>query len=102
MVTMVSILTKCDEMNHKEFADRWTQEHSPIAEDLPGLQRYVTVVPDNPDEAPHDGVAILTFENREALDSAFESPQGRKADEDVSEFTKSTRRMFGTETVHVG
>ena len=101
MTTLVSTLTKPDELSHAAFEERWLTEHSPIAMEMPGLRRYVTVVPDDPTESEVDGVAILTFDSRVALERAFKSPQGQRASADVAEFTDAVRRTIGDEVVHV-
>lgn len=101
MTTLVSVLTKKEELTHDEFVERWTQEHSPIAEQLPGLNHYSAVIPENPAESEFDGVAILKFENYEAFESAFETEIGKMASEDVKEFTKKVHRTVGEELLHV-
>ncbi|WP_137288487.1 EthD family reductase [Natronorubrum halophilum] len=103
MITLVEFLVRDDEYSHDEFAERWQGDHAEIARDLPGLKRYSTSVPVNPDDAEYDGVLQLTFEDGRALNDAFDSGVGEEVVADAVEFTDpgAGPRMVVEETVHL-
>ncbi|MFC4437233.1 MULTISPECIES: EthD family reductase [Natrialbaceae] len=103
MIKMVQTLVREDEYGHEEFVDWWRGDHAELARELPGLQRYSTSVPTNPDAAEYDGVLELSFESAAALDEAFESEVGREVRADASDYVDfgAGSRMIVEETVHV-
>ena len=86
MIKMVDFLVRADEYSHEEFAERWEGEHAAIAKDLPGLRKYTTAVPTNPDAVEYDGVLELYFDDMAALNEAFESGIGQDVQADAAEF----------------
>jgi len=86
MVKMVQLLVKRDDYSHEEFVQRWRGEHADMARDLPGLRKYVTAVPNDPERSSHDGVAELYFEDMDALAEAFDSELGQAVQADAAEF----------------
>lgn len=86
MIKMVDFLVRADGYSHEEFAERWQGEHAAIAQDLPGLRKYTTSVPTNPDAAEYDGVLELYFDDAAALNAAFESEIGQAVQADAAEF----------------
>ncbi|MXV62738.1 EthD family reductase [Natronorubrum sp. JWXQ-INN-674] len=103
MTKLVELLVRNDEYSHAEFVERWQGEHADIARELPGLKRYSTSVPANPDEAEYDGVLELVFESGQALNEAFESEVGQEVQADAAEFLElgAGPRIVVDETVHV-
>ncbi|MFC4541292.1 EthD family reductase [Halosolutus amylolyticus] len=103
MIQLVECLVRRDEYSHKEFVDRWQGEHADLARELPGLVRYSTSVPTDPDRAEYDGVLELTFESEAAMAEAFDSDVGREVQADAAEFVDlgAGPRMVVEETVHV-
>jgi len=97
MVKMVQLLVKRDDYTHEEFVERWRGEHAEMARDLPGLQRYVTAVPNDPERSSHDGVVELYFEDMDALADAFDSEVGQAVQADAAEFAD----MDAGETLYV-
>lgn len=83
---MIQLLVRRDDYTHEEFVERWRGEHAELAKDLPGLRRYATAVPNDPERSSHDGVVELTFENMGALADAFESETGQAVQADAAEF----------------
>jgi len=63
-------LTRHEDMIHEEFREYWLEEHAPLVDDVPGVVRYTTVLPTEPEHAEFDGIAELYFEDEAAL-SAF-------------------------------
>ena len=70
-----------------EFDRYYREVHIPLAKKLPGLRRYTI----SRDMALLRGdafymIAELDFDDRAALQAAFESPEGQAAAEDVPKF----------------
>ena len=71
-----------------EFDRYYREVHIPLAQKLPGLRRYTI----SRDVAVIRGteayylIAELDFDDRAALENAFQSPQGQAAAQDVPKF----------------
>jgi uncharacterized protein (TIGR02118 family) len=104
MVKLVDFMVRAEEYSHEEFVDRWQGEHAALAAQLPGLERYTTSVPTDPEKAEYDGVLELVFEDMAALGAAFDSEIGQEVQADAAEFVAVGEgpRMIVEETVHVG
>ncbi len=61
------LLTRRENMTHEQFRDYWLDEHVPLVEAMPGVVRYTTTLPTEPDYAEFDGVADLYFADRDAM-----------------------------------
>lgn len=85
-VKLVDLLVREDGWTHEEFVERWQGEHADLAEELPGLKKYVTSVPKDPEKAGYDGLLELYFEDSAAIGEAFESEVGQRVQEDAAEF----------------
>ncbi|PSQ18229.1 EthD family reductase [Halobacteriales archaeon QS_8_69_26] len=106
-----ALLVRKDGMTHEEFRDHWLNEHVPIAREIPGVVRYTTTVPTDPEHAEFDGIADLYFEDVEALRAALgqegsrdydpDDPKAVEAREDVDDFLdlESRPRFIGETTV---
>ena len=103
MITMVELLVRGDGYSHEEFVERWQGDHAELARELPGLKRYSTSVPTNPETAEYDGVLQLTFESVEAMNEAFASEAGEAVMADAAEFVElgAGPRTVVEETIHV-
>ncbi|WP_306057522.1 EthD family reductase [Natronococcus wangiae] len=103
MTKLVQVLVRRDEYSHEAFVDWWRGDHAELASELPGLKRYSTSVPTNPDYVDYDGVLALTFESAAALDEAFESEIGQEVQADAADYVDfdAGSRMIVEETVHV-
>jgi uncharacterized protein (TIGR02118 family) len=86
VIRRISLVRKRPELSREEFLARWTGEHVEIAGRLSGLRGYVIqiLVGDDP---PYDGIAITTFDSRQAAERAF-------ADPDIAEGLSRTRDEF--------
>ena len=80
----MSLLKRRNDWSREQFHRWWLEEHVPYALELPGVRKYSvcltigsTTHPD--DEAPFDGVAELWFDNREALDYAWNQSEAGPA-----------------------
>lgn len=103
MIKLVEFLVRDPDLTHEEFADYWLEQHSPIAADLPGVKKYVTSLPTDPERSEYDGVLELYFEDREALSAAFDSKAGEETMADAEEFLQpgAGPRAIVEETVQV-
>lgn len=104
MIEMVQFLVQREGYDHEEFVERWRGDHADLARELPGLERYSTVVPTDPERSEYDGVVELGFRSEAALKEAFDSDAGRELRVDAAEFVdfEESARMIAEETVHVG
>jgi len=81
-----------------EFRDYWLTKHAPIAgQGYEHLQSYevdvVTRVPEG-QEAPYDGVAVLTWEDRDGFKADIGSEVAKRANEDLAHFTSGFGLLF--------
>lgn len=86
MIKLVDLLVRRDGWNHEEFVEYWYEEHSPLARELPGVQKYATSVPADPEKAGYDGVVELYFEDSSDIAAAFDSEAGERLQADAAEF----------------
>lgn len=103
MIKMVELLVRKDGFTHEEFVERWQGDHAELAKDLPGLVKYATSVPTNPDQVEYDGVLELYFEDAAALQAAFDSEVGQEVQADAAEFVDvgAGPRLVVEETVQL-
>lgn len=103
VIKLVEFLVKKPELTREEFETYWLETHSPLAADLPGVKRYVTSLPTEPERSEFDGVLELYFEDREALSAAFDSEVGETVLTDAEEFLEvgAGPRMIVEESVQV-
>ena len=102
MIRRISLVKRLPELDRDEFLARWTGEHVEIARRLPGLRGYSILTLEG-EAPPYDGIAITTFDSREAAEHAFAVPElaeglARTRDE----FAASVEVFFAEEHVVVG
>lgn len=89
MIKRTSLVWKRPELSDDEFRSRWLGEHAEAAKRLAGLREYVIdFIADAPASVP-SGIAVVRFDDREALDAAF-------ADEALVRELMATRETFAT------
>ena len=98
MVRVHIWLRKKEGMSAEEFRDYWMTKHAPIAgEGYEHLQGYevevVTRVPEG-QEAPYDGVAVLTWEDRDGFKADMASEVAKRSTEDLANFTGAFGLLF--------
>jgi uncharacterized protein (TIGR02118 family) len=98
MVRVHIWIRKKDGMTVEEFRDRWLNEHAPIARDgYEHLRSYtvdlVTRIPQG-QQAPYDGVAELTWDDRDGFKADMQSEVGARSTEDLKEFAASFGLLF--------
>ena len=101
MIRRVSLVRKRPELTRDEFVACWLGEHVEIAKRLPGLRGYVIHILEGGDP-PLDGIAVTTFDSREAAEQAFADPElapGLRRTRD--EFAESVEVFFVEEHIIV-
>lgn len=91
-------LRRKEGMTAEEFRDHWVNVHAPIARDgFPGLVSYrihvVTRVPEGA-TAPYDGIAELTWRDRDSFTASMKSEANRLATEDLGAFSSASGLLF--------
>jgi uncharacterized protein (TIGR02118 family) len=87
----------------EEFRDYWLTKHAPIARDgYEHLQGYrvelVTRVPEG-QTAPYDGIAVLTWEDRDGFKADMAGEAAKQATADLGNFTEAFGLFFVEEHV---
>jgi uncharacterized protein (TIGR02118 family) len=98
MVRVHIWVRKKDGMTAEQFRDRWLNEHAPIARDgYENLKGYtvnlVTRVPEG-QESPYDGVAELTWDDRDGFKADMQSEAAARGNEDLKSFAGSFGLLF--------
>jgi uncharacterized protein (TIGR02118 family) len=108
-VRTVALLGRKDGMTFAEFDSYWKDVHAPLAAQVPGVTRYVQrhILP-NPETAEPDngfgidGLVILDYASREAMDAGWASEAGARARADVPNFLGNHYVVEIEDTVVVG
>jgi uncharacterized protein (TIGR02118 family) len=103
MVRVHIWLRKKEGMSTEEFRGYWVNKHAPIAGDgYEHLKSYVvnlvTRVPEG-QESPYDGVAELTWDDRDGFKADMGSEVAKRSTEDLSSFTSAFGLLFVEEEV---
>jgi uncharacterized protein (TIGR02118 family) len=91
-------LRKKDGLSDEEFRDYWLTKHAPIAGDgYEHLRGYrvslVTRVPQG-QERPYDGVAELTWDDRDGFKSDMATETAKRSTDDLANFTDGFGLLF--------
>ncbi len=91
-------LRRKDGMSPEEFRDHWLTTHAPIARDgYPNLRGYrvdLVTGAGRDQEAPYDGLALLTWDTREDFSADMRSDAARAGAEDLGNFTSAWGLLF--------
>ena len=98
MVRVHIWLRRRDDLSAEEFRRHWIEDHAPIARDgyehLTGYRiDLVTRVPSG-QEAPYDGIAVLTWDDRDGMKADLASEAARRATEDLATFTVASGFLY--------
>lgn len=98
MVRVHIWLRRKDGMSPEEFREYWVNKHAPIAMDgYDNLRSYVvnlvTRVPQG-QEAPYDGVAELTWDDRDGMKADFATDAAKRGNEDLPNFTDAFGLLY--------
>ncbi|MEU4343497.1 EthD domain-containing protein [Nocardia sp. NPDC023852] len=104
MYNLLVLASRPSDWSHDQFIDWWRGEHAEVTYPLPGLLRWQhTELLDSADEksAGWDGLSILSFESRAALDAALASPEWKAAVRNVGAMGGRRMIWFGEEQTMV-
>ncbi|MDQ3411061.1 MAG: EthD family reductase [Chloroflexota bacterium] len=105
MFNVVFLVKRRPDLSPEEFARYWVDDHTPLTANVPGIRAYklYTVTGLHDGEPVFDGVAILSFDDRTAHDTAIASPEFAAAIADAPNFqdVAVTTSFFGDEHVIV-
>jgi uncharacterized protein (TIGR02118 family) len=98
MVRVHIWLRKKESMSSDEFREYWVHRHAPIARDgYAHLRGYtidvVTRVPEG-EAAPYDGIATLSWDDREGFRADMASEAGTRGTKDLENFTGGFGLLF--------
>jgi uncharacterized protein (TIGR02118 family) len=98
MVRVHIWIRKKEGMSPDEFGKRWLEEHALIARDgYEHLRSYtvnlVTRIPEG-QGAPYDGVAELTWDDRDGFKADMQSEAAARGTEDLKAFAESFGLLF--------
>jgi uncharacterized protein (TIGR02118 family) len=97
MLKFVVVLYRRPDLSPARFHEILRDEHGPMAEQLPGLRRYVqNHVAEDPNR-PHpgwDAVVELSWDGWAAMEAAWQTPEGQRATDHLSEFADLSRSTW--------
>lgn len=99
MVKFMVVLYRRPDISREHFRSYLREVHGPLAKRLPGVKKYTQNIPsDDPQRKPPEwsGIIELYWENREAMEVAWASAEGRAATEDLGQFADLTRTTWST------
>jgi uncharacterized protein (TIGR02118 family) len=83
MQRVVIYLKRRADLLQPPFFAWWLGQHKALAEQIPGLRRYIISLAVDAPEGPFDGMAELWFDDLAEADAAFASPAGQAARADA-------------------
>jgi uncharacterized protein (TIGR02118 family) len=89
VLKFVVVLKRKSDWTPEKFRDYFVRVHGPLAEQIPGLRRYKQNFPaaDAKRKPPAwDCVVELYFDNKEAMEAAWMTPEGEAATRDLEVF----------------
>lgn len=104
MCNLIALAARPSDWTHEQSIDWWRGEHAEVTYPLPGLLRWQhTEILANGDErsAGWDGLSVLSFESRQALDAAPASPEWKSAVVHVGAMRGRWMIWFGDERTMV-
>ena len=104
VLKFVVVLSRRPDFTYEKFRKFFQEIHRPLALEIPGLLRHVVNFPAADPTRKHpqwDAVVELYFDGREAMEAAWQSPEGIAATRDLEEFadlSKSSWSIVEVET----
>ncbi len=97
MIKFIVVVYRRADFSRAEFVRYFREVHGPLAEQLPGLSKYVqNFVADDP-QRKHPGwdvISELYFESRAALEAAWATPAGAAATRDLENCADLSRTTW--------
>ncbi len=105
MIKMVFLVHRRSDLDSESFRKYWREIHAQIARKIPGLRKYIQhhALP-SPDGSPpaYDGIAEIWWDDQEAMEKAFASPEGQAVFADLENFLDpENRAVFRVDQVTV-
>jgi uncharacterized protein (TIGR02118 family) len=97
MLKFMVVLYRRPDLTPDQFRTYLRDVHGPLAERLPGLRGYVQNHVAHDPSRPHpgwDAVVELTWDEREAMEAAWNSPEGIAATADLGAFADLSRTTW--------
>jgi uncharacterized protein (TIGR02118 family) len=94
VLKFVAVLNKRPDFTEEKFRKFFHEIHRPLALKIPGLLRHIVNFPAADSTRRHpqwDAIVELYFEGREAMEAAWQSPEGMAATKDLKEFADLSR-----------
>jgi len=101
---LIVLAARPSDWTHDRFIEWWRGEHAEVTYPLPGLRRWLhTELEDGLDERSNgwDGMSVLSFDPREALDAYLASEEWRAAVAHVGSMRGRRMIFTGDEKVMV-
>lgn len=89
MLKLVVVAQRRNDWTHERFRDYFVRVHGPLAVKIPGLRRYKQNFPahDTKRKPPEwDCVVELYFDDKDAMEKAWATPEGEAATVDLEVF----------------
>ena len=105
MYNLILLAARPPDWTHERFIAWWRGEHAELTVRLPGLKRWLHTEVEaalEPRSEGWDGVSILGFDSREALDACLASPEWKAAVEQVGDMRGRRIAVLGPERAMVG
>ncbi len=98
MLKVISLLKRKEGTSLEEFRKWALEEHPPLGKKLPGIRHYrMSVVLQDDPNLPADAVSEFWFDDNEARQAAFATPEGKAAAEDASAHCSSRTHLLTEE-----
>jgi uncharacterized protein (TIGR02118 family) len=88
MLKFIIVVYKRPDISREQFLIYFRDVHGPLAAKLPGLKKYAVNFPaSDAKRKPPEWSAIVEFywENKQAMEAAWDSPEGKAATNDLAE-----------------
>src|SRR5687768_4620706 len=104
MCKFMVVLCRRPDFSRQQFLDYLRDVHGPLAESIPGVLKYVQnhVVDDRTRQDPGwDAIVELRWQDRATMETAWLTPQGQAATNDLPLFADLTRTRWSIVEEHV-
>jgi uncharacterized protein (TIGR02118 family) len=97
LIKFLVVLHRRSDISAADFANNLRGLHGSMAERIPGLRRYVQNHVASDPTRPHpgwDAVVELYWDDRDAMEAAWRSPEGQAATRHLEEFVDLSRSTW--------